>query len=66
MLDQQNGDVLGIADALDLALQDLDLVVVQAGRRLVEQQQLGARRQRAGKFDPLADRERQRPRHGVW
>ena len=61
MLDQQHGHVLDVADAADLALQDLDLIVVQAGRRLVEQQQLGAGGQRARQLDTLADRERQRP-----
>ncbi len=36
MLDQQHGDVLGVAHPLDLALQGFDLLVVQTGRRLVE------------------------------
>ena len=59
VLDQQHGHVLDIAHAPDLAAQHVDLVVIEAGRRLVEQQQLGAAGKRARQLDALADRERQ-------
>ena len=36
MLDQQHGDVLGVAHPLDLALQDFDLLVVEPGGGLVD------------------------------
>src|SRR5476651_2463358 len=65
MLDQKHRDVLGVAHALDLALQRLDFLVIQTSRRLIEQQQLGARRERTRQLDPLADRERQRARHCI-
>ena len=62
MLDQQHGHVLRVAHAADLAAQHVDLVVVEAGGRLVEQQQLGAAGQRAGQLDALAHGERQAAR----
>ena len=48
-----------VADAPDQRAQPVDLVVVEAARRLVEQQQLRPRRERARKLDALLDAERQ-------
>ena len=62
MLDQQHRHLLEVAHAADLRFEHVDLVVVEAGGGLVEQQQLRARGERAGQLDALADRERQRAR----
>ena len=61
MLDQQHRHVLDVAHAPDLPAQHVDLVVVEARGRLVEQQQLGAAGERAGELDALAHREGQPP-----
>ena len=47
MLDQQHADAAPVADRLDLGAQRVDLLMVEAGGRLVEQQQLRLDRQRA-------------------
>ena len=43
----------------DLGAQRVDLLVIEAGRRLVEQQQFGLARERAGEFDALLGAEGQ-------
>ncbi len=59
MLDEQHRDAAPVADRLDLAAEILHFLVVEARRRLVEQQQFGFDGERAGEFDPLARAERQ-------
>ena len=59
MLDQQHGDAAAVADRLDLAAQAIDLLVIEAAGRLVEQQQLRLAGQRARQFDALLRAERQ-------
>ena len=58
MLDQQDGDVALVADAADQLAEPVDFVVVEAAGRLVEQQELRPRRQRARKLDALLQAER--------
>ncbi len=65
MLDQENGDLEIRADAADEVHQALFLVVVQAGRGLVEQQQLGACRERPGPLHPALVAVGQVPRQPV-
>src|SRR5262245_834788 len=62
MFDQQYRNVLRIAHPADLAAQHVDLVMVEAGGGLVEQQQLRPARQGARQLDALAHRKRQRTR----
>ncbi len=58
MFDQQHRDVALVADAADQVAQDVHFLVVEAAGRLVEQQDLGFRRQRAAEFDALLGPER--------
>ena len=48
-----------VADALDQLAEPVDLGVIEAAGRLVEQQQLRPRRERARKLDALLHAERQ-------
>src|SRR5690606_30533023 len=49
----------------DLGFEHADLIMIEAGSRLIEKKKLGARRQRARQLDTLADWKGQRPRrHG--
>ena len=59
VLDEQHGELAVVADLLDEAAELLDLLVVEPARRLVEQQQLRLRHERAGELDPLQRPERQ-------
>lgn len=47
VLDQQHGDAQPVADVADAAAELVDLLMVEAARRLVQQQQLGLGDQRA-------------------
>ena len=53
VLDQQHGDVALVADAADQLAEHVDLLVVEAAGRLVEQQQLRLGRERARELDAL-------------
>jgi hypothetical protein len=55
MLDQQHGDAPLVADAADQVAQLPDFAVVEAARRLVEQEEPRLRGERAREFDPLLD-----------
>ena len=59
MLDQQHGDAEPIADLRITSREPIQLLMVEARRRLVEQQQLRLRRQRARELDALLGAERQ-------
>ena len=59
VLDQQHGQVELGADPAQQLHQRLDLLVVEAARGLVEQQQLGLARERAAELDALLGAERQ-------
>ena len=61
MLDQKDGEAAAVADGADLGGERVHLLVVQARRRLVEQEQLRLDRERPGELDALADPERQLP-----
>ena len=56
MLDEQHADAAPVADAADFAGERVDLLVVEARRGFVEQQQLGLDRQRARELDALPRR----------
>ena len=53
VLDQEHGQLPVVADLLDEAAEIRDLLVVEPSGRLVEQQQLGLRDERAGELDAL-------------
>ena len=53
MLDQQHRDLTVVADATDQVAEDVDLLVVETARGLVEQQDLRIGRQRARQLDAL-------------
>jgi hypothetical protein len=53
VLDQKHGQLPVVADLLDEATEIRDLLVVEPSGRLVEQQQLGLRNERAGELDAL-------------
>ena len=53
VLDQEQREVEVVAQAADQRPQLLDLLVVEAARRLVEQEQLRAGGERTGELDPL-------------
>ena len=53
MLDQQHRDAALVADAADELAELVDLVVIEAAGRLVEQQQLRLGRERARQLDAL-------------
>ena len=59
MLDQQDGDAALVADAADQLAEPVDLVVIEAAGRLVEQQQLRLGGERARELDALLRAERQ-------
>ena len=60
MLDQEHGDAAAVADGADFVGEPVDFRVVEPAGRFVEQQQLWAFGERAGKLHPLANSERQR------
>ncbi len=53
VLDEQDGQLPVVADLLDEAAEIRDLLVVEPSRRLVEQQELGLRDERASELDAL-------------
>ena len=59
VLDQEHGQLPVVADLLDEAAEIRDLLVVEPSGRLVEQQQLGLRDERAGELDALQRPERE-------
>src|SRR5690606_42165150 len=59
VLDDDHGDVEVLADRLEPAGELVDLAVAEAVDRLVQQQQPGTGRQRAGQLDPLEGAERE-------
>ncbi len=59
MLDQEHGDVVLVANSSDQATKTLDLVVIEAAGRLIQQQKPRPRHKRAGKLDPFLQAERQ-------
>ena len=57
VLDQEDAHAATVAYAPNFLAQLLDLLVVEAGGRLVEQEEQGIARQRPRQFDPLLRRE---------
>ena len=65
MLDQERRDAQPVADLPDQVTQVIDLFAIEAGRRLVKQQQLRLGCERAGQFHALAVAERQVADHAI-
>ena len=65
MLDEEHRDAAPVADGADLVGQPVDLLVVEAGGRFVEEQELRTHGERARQLHPLAHAERQLPRRTV-
>jgi len=59
MFDKQDGDLAVVAYPADQIAERMDLLVVEAAGRLVEQQDLRIGRERARQFDALLGAERQ-------
>ena len=59
VLDEEHGQVVALARARDELGERLDLLVAEAARRLVEQQEARLRDERPGELDALARRVRQ-------
>jgi hypothetical protein len=57
MLDQEHGDAAAVADGADFIGESVDFRVVEAAGRFVQQQQLWAFGECAGKLYSLADSE---------